>query len=95
MSFATAQTRIDAVSRAGNVLGILRTEHNFAVSLRDMLALYQGGADPTFNGAFNQVFDVPADRATIAAMINDLTALITSWEADAAKRVALNLPPLP
>ena len=81
MSFATAQQRIDAVGQVGNILGKLRTIHQFAVELRDARALYLAGTDPTFNAAFDAVFNVAGDRSELASVIASLTALaVTDWE---------------
>lgn len=91
MAFATAEQRIDAVSRAGNVLGMLRTVHNMAVRLQAMLTLYQAGTDPTFNAAFNVVFDAAADRNEIGEMIGELTALcITDWQINHATALGVS-----
>jgi hypothetical protein len=51
-----------------------------AKALSAKLALYQANTDPTFNAAFNAVFDVAGDRAAIADMIGDLNTLIADWE---------------
>jgi hypothetical protein len=81
LSFIAARDRISAVSKAGNILGHLRTMHDSAVRLRDMYILYQSGSNPTFNAAFNAVFNTAEDRSAIGEMIDELTALcITDWE---------------
>lgn len=91
MAFEDAEERAKAVGRARNVLGNLRTAHAIAIRLRDDRALYQSGSDPTFNAAFDALYNTPADRTELAAMISDLTALcITDWEA--AHRAPLGLP---
>ena len=79
MAFATAQAKIDAVTQAGNVLGILRTVYQFSVQLQAALTLYEAGTDPTFNAAFNALFSA-AERQELAAMIGDLSALVTGWQ---------------
>lgn len=82
MAFDTAQQRIDAVGRVGNILGTLRTVHHFALLLRDARALYQAGTDPAFNAAFDAIFNAAGDRSELSTMIVQLTALvITDWEA--------------
>lgn len=83
MSFSTAQQRIDAIGKVGNILGILRTVHLFAIELRDARALYLAATDPAFNAAFDAIFNAAADRTEVAAMIAQLTALaISDWEAN-------------
>ena len=85
MSFTAARDRIAAVTKAGAVLGTIRTVHDTAVKLQAMLDLYQAGTDPTFNAAFNAIFNVAGDRSAIAEMIGELTALtITDWETNHA-----------
>ena len=82
MAFETADNRIAAVAKAGNLLGMLRTVHDFATTLQAAFALYQSGTDPTFNAAFNAVFSA-SDRQELGTMINQLTALaVTDWEAN-------------
>ena len=55
MAFDTAQTKIRAVGRAGNVLGLLRTIYAHMDELQTMLATYQAGTDPALNAAVNAV----------------------------------------
>ena len=81
MAFDTAQTKIRAVSRAGNVLGLLRTVYAHANELTQALTTYQAGTDPTLNAAFNALF-TPAERIELAAMIAQLQALKADWEAN-------------
>jgi hypothetical protein len=56
MAFETAQTKIRAVGRAGNVLGLLRTIYAHMDELQTMLATYQAGTDPALNAALNAVY---------------------------------------
>ena len=79
MAFETAQTKIRAVGRAGNVLGLLRTIYAHTSELSDMLATYQAGTDPALNAALNAVYTV-GERAELAAMIGQLNTLKADWE---------------
>ncbi len=88
MAFGTAQQRIAAVERAGNVLGQLRTAYTFGAALRDALALYQAGTDPAFNAAFNALFTAQ-DRTELGTMINQLLTLVADWETNHAAALGL------
>ena len=79
MAFDTAQTKIRAVSRAGNVLGLLRTVYAHAAELTQALATYQAGTDPALNAAFNALF-TPAERTELAVMIAQMQTLKADWE---------------
>ena len=81
MAFDTAQTKIRAVGRAGNVLGLLRTVYTHADELQSLLATYQAGTDPTLNAAMNAVYTA-AERVELAAMITQLQTLKADWEAN-------------
>jgi len=81
MAFDTAQTKIRAVGRAGNVLGLLRTVYAHAAELQSLLAIYQAGTDPTLNAAFNALF-TPAERTELAVMIAQMQTLKADWEAN-------------
>lgn len=80
MAFTQATDRIDAVRRAGDILGQLRT---IRLAARDLIAyrnLYVAATDPSFNAAFNAIFSSAPDRAKISAMITQLETLIADWE---------------
>lgn len=79
MAFETAQTKIRAVGRAGNVLGLLRTIYAHMNELQTMLETYQAGTDPPLNAALNAVYTA-AERTEIATMIGELNVLKTQWE---------------
>ena len=79
MAFDTAQTKIRAVGRAGNVLGLLRTVYAHADELTQALTTYQAGTDPTLNAAFNALF-TPAERTELAVMIAQMQTLKADWE---------------
>jgi hypothetical protein len=81
MAFDTAQTKIRAVGRAGNVLGLLRTVYTHADELTQALTTYQAGTDPALNAAFNALFTA-AERIELAAMIIQLQTLKADWEAN-------------
>ena len=88
MAFETAETKIQAVSRAGNVLGRLRTLYVYGKEIEAALALYQAGSDPAFNAAINALFS-SAERAELGVMLGDITTLTTAWETNHA--AALNI----
>ena len=79
MAFENAQTKIRAVGRAGNVLGLLRTIYAHMDELQAMLATYQAGTDPALNAALNAVYSA-AERTEIGAMIAELNTLKAAWE---------------
>lgn len=83
MAFETAQTKIRAVGRAGNVLGLLRTIYAHMDELQAMLATYQAGTDPALNAALNAVYSA-AERQELATMIGQLATLKADWEANHA-----------
>ena len=83
MAFETAQTKIRAVGRAGNVLGLLRTIYAHMDELQAMLATYQAGTDPALNAALNAVYSA-AERQELATMIGQLATLTADWEANHA-----------
>lgn len=80
MAFETAQAKVRAVGRAGNVLGLLRTIYAHTSELSDMLATYQAGTDPALNAALNAVYTA-AERTEIGTMIAELNTLKAAWEA--------------
>ena len=81
MAFETTQTKVRAVGRAGNVLGLLRTVYAHSAELVDMLATYQAGTDPALNAAMNAVYSA-GERQELATMIGQLATLKTDWEAN-------------
>ena len=81
MAFENTLTKVRAVGRAGNVLGLLRTIHTHGAELVDMLATYQAGTDPALNAAINAVYS-PAERQELATLIGQLATLKTDWEAN-------------
>lgn len=83
MAFETTQTKVRAVGRAGNVLGLLRTVYAHADELTDMLATYQAGTDSALTAAINAVYS-PAERAELATLIGQLATLKADWEANHA-----------
>ena len=89
MSFVTAAARVDAVEKAGNILGTLRTIYIQAKNLKTLKALYVAGSDPVFNAAFEAVFNVAGDRTELAAMIGQLETLIADWEVNHAAAVGV------
>lgn len=83
MSFETAETKIATVRRVGNVFGTIRTIYTMSVQLQEALALYQSNTDPAFNAVFNTLFSA-AERAELAAMITQQSALAADWQANHA-----------
>jgi len=81
MTFDATQAKITAVSKAGNVLGLLRTVYADAALLSQALTTYQAGTDPALNAAFNALFTA-AERIELAAMIAQLQTLKADWEAN-------------
>ena len=61
MAYEQADQRIAAVAMAANVRGRIRTIYADISDLAAVLALYQSGADPVFNAAFNVLFG-PQER---------------------------------
>ena len=88
MAFTTAQAKIDAVAKAGNTLGTIRTVYAFGVQLQTMLATYQAGTDPALNAAFNALYTT-AERTELATMIGELNTLVTNWQANHLEAVTL------
>jgi hypothetical protein len=81
MAFDTAQTKINAVGRAGNVLGRLRTIYSYCKEIEAALALYAAGTDAAFNAAINALFTAP-ERAVLNDMLADIATLTADWEAN-------------
>lgn len=81
MAFENTLTKVRAVGRAGNVLGLLRTVYAHSAELVDMLATYQAGTDPALNAAMNAVYSA-AERQELAALIGQLSTLQADWEAN-------------
>ena len=71
---------ITAFYDAANFLDDIRSTHRQAKQARAKLALYQAGTSPQFNAAINAIIP-QADRARIGAMLGQLDALISEWEA--------------
>ena len=67
MAFETAQTKIRAVGRAGNVLGLLRTIYAHMDELQAMLATYQAGTDEDLSTPAETVGSTAARSMTISA----------------------------
>lgn len=79
MAFETTQTKVAAVGRAGNALGLARTIYVHMAELSAMLATYQAGTDPALTAALNAVYS-PAERQELAAVIGQLNTLKADWE---------------
>ena len=88
MAYEQADQRIAAVAMAANVRGRIRTIYADISDLAAMLALYQSGADPVFNAAFNVLFGA-AERAEVATVIGQLRALKSDWEANHADLIRM------
>ena len=88
MAFETTTTKIEAVTRAGNVLGRLRMIYTMAKEIQAALALYQAGTDPAFNAAVDALFS-SAERAELSAMLGNITTLITAWETSHAQALGI------
>ncbi len=88
MAYEQADQRIAAVARAANVRGRIRTIYADISDLAAVLALYQSGADPVFNAAFNVLFGA-AERAEVATVIGQLRALKSDWEANHADLIRM------
>lgn len=90
MSFVTVQNRIDAMYSVSGLLGTIRTIHAHAAELKAARDLYVAGTNPTFNAAFDALFNTAADRNEISTMIADVVALcITNWEQSHAAALGL------
>lgn len=88
MAYEQADQRIAAVAMAANVRGRIRTIYADISDLAAVLALYQSGADPVFNAAFNVLFGA-AERAEVATVIGQLRALKSDWEANHADLIRM------
>jgi hypothetical protein len=83
MAFETAEIKIKAVGKAGNLLGQIRTLYTFGKNVQAALALYQAGTDPAFNAAVDALFS-GAERAELGVMLGNINTLVTTWEANHA-----------
>ena len=98
MAYEQADQRIAAVAMAANVTYLtmqvrkggqdVRTIYADISDLAAVLALYQSGADPVFNAAFNVLFGA-AERAEVATVIGQLRALKSDWEANHADLIRM------
>ena len=88
MAYEQVDQRIAAVAMAANVRGRIRTIYADISDLAAVLALYQSGADPVFNAAFNVLFGA-AERAEVATVIGQLRALKSDWEANHADLIRM------
>lgn len=78
MAFEQTTTRTEALLKASNVLGKLKTARVLSQELAVLVANYQLGTDATLVAAFNAMFS-PAERLALATMIGDLDALTVVW----------------
>ena len=87
MAYEQVDQRTAAVAMAANVRGRIRTIYADISDLAAVLALYQSGADPVFNAAFNVVFNA-SERVELGTVIGQLSALKNDWETNHADMIA-------
>jgi len=77
--FSDYGTKSSSVLSGAQILTNVRSLYREANILAAKLALYQSATDPAFNAAVNATYTV-AERAELAAMLTEVTALVTDWE---------------
>lgn len=79
--FETILVTLESVKQAQQLIFDLRATFAAAKALKDKLALYQAATDPAFNATINALFTVQ-ERQELAAMLAEVNALISDWEAN-------------
>lgn len=78
-NFDTSAVKREAVRNANNLLPLIQSGYASAKLISETLALYQSGANPTFNGAVNALH--PTGERTELVQIGALfDTLITALE---------------
>lgn len=86
--FETYEAKSASVQYARMLRSDIQALYGNAKSAQDKLKLYQDATDPAFNAAINALFTAQ-ERTELAAMLAEINALITDWEAN--HRAALGI----
>ena len=78
-NFDTSATKRQAVKEANNLLPNIQSAYHQLKLIQEMLARYQAGTDPAFNGAINALFSA-GERTELNAMLTSVNPLVTDWE---------------
>lgn len=88
-NFDTTALTLSSITQATSLLGGVRGLYSQAKQIQALLALYGAGTDPKFVAAINTIFSA-AERTELNAMLTDVNALVTAWEAN--HKAPLGLP---
>lgn len=81
-------TTRNSIYSAMGILDQVRTIYREAKSVQALLAKYQAASEPVFNATVNAIHP-PAERAELAAMLTQIAALISDWEANHATAIGV------
>lgn len=79
----TNQAKLSSVQNASQFLDRVKALYIHAREMQTLLALYQSNSDPVFNAAINAMFTA-SERNELAAMLTQVNALVTDWDANHA-----------
>lgn len=82
-NFDNATAKEQSVRDANNLLAHIRGLYRSCKESQALMARYQGGADPVFNGAVNSLFNA-SERQEFTVMLVSINALVTDWETNHA-----------
>lgn len=78
-NFDASQARHAAVQKANTLLPNVQAVYQQMKIVQTSMALYQAGADPTFNAAVNALFS-SSERTELGQMLAGINTLVTDWE---------------
>lgn len=79
--FTGVQAKINSVHSALGVPERFKSVYQACKGVRDALALYTAGTDPTFNATLDALLTTP-QKQELSQMITLITPLLTDWEAN-------------
>lgn len=88
MAFENVATKQASVQRALNLLHQMRQLYAIGVNVQSILTDYQAGTNSTLNAAINAQFTA-AERAELAVMLTQISALVTDWGANHSAALGL------
>lgn len=80
-NFDGSTAKAQSVRDANNLLALFQSIYQTGKTIQTLMALYQAGTDPTFNGAINSLFTT-SERQELAQMQNQVNSLVVDWEAN-------------
>ncbi|MCC6458059.1 MAG: hypothetical protein IT328_24100 [Caldilineaceae bacterium] len=79
-NYTVVQQKMTSYGNAAALLPKLQAIYQQCQEVDDAITLYMSGTNADFNAAINAIF-TPAERAELAAMLENVQLLVTTWQA--------------